>query len=128
LSETPDTPALRAARAQAARLARAAVAGEIGPDEARSQWPLQEDIDPSVDALAHIYFDHYVWTAKRRQPDEYDAASVLEIADLIGDGDPLDDDRLRGFEGITILSFDGRHIVAAIAVVSVVVYLLVRFL
>lgn len=60
LGEPSDSPQLRQARIEAARIARAAVAGEITADEARAHWPLEEDLDPSVDALAHIYFDHYV--------------------------------------------------------------------
>jgi hypothetical protein len=102
------------------------VDGDITEAQARATWPLEEDVDASVDALAHIYFDHFAHTARRRVPDEYDIAGVIDLADAMAQGDPLDDEVLQGFESVWEFSFDGRHIVAAIAIVALLVYLVVR--
>ncbi|TLM98725.1 MAG: hypothetical protein FDZ75_01725 [Actinobacteria bacterium] len=96
--------------------------------EARAAWPLQEDVDPSVDALAHIYFDHIAHTARRRALDEYDIAAVLDLAGVMAQGDPLDDEVLSGFESVVAFSFDGRHILAAVAILALIVYALTRAL
>jgi len=117
---------LRDARAEASRIARAAVAGEISEAEARAAWPLQEDVDPSVDALAHIYFDHIAHTARRRALDEYDVSAVTDLADAMAMGDPLDDEVLHGFEPVWEFGFDGRHVMAAVAVLALLVYVFVR--
>jgi hypothetical protein len=99
------------------------------PAQAREMWPLDEDVDPSIDALAHIYFDHYVWTAKRREPDEDDVASVIELADLMGEGDPLAPEYQRQFDGSSwSVGFDLGQVVIAVVVVVIVVYVALRSL
>lgn len=128
MQDIPDSDPFREARSAAAAIARAAVAGEISTAEAREEWPLEEDVDASVDALAHIYFDHFAWTAKRRVPDEYDIASVMELAELMADGDPLDEERLRGFESVWEITFGGQHVFMAVVVLALLAYVLVRVL
>ena len=119
---------VRAARISAAALARDGVSGLKSPEQVHEAWPLEEGQDPSVDALAHIYFDHYVVTATSRTPDEYDISSVTEIADLIANGDPLDDERLRGFEAVSCSFSTAQALLAAAVVVAIVVYLAVRWI
>lgn len=52
----------------------------------------------------------------------------MELVEAMAQGDPLDQERLRGFESVWEFTFDGRHVAIAVIVVAVVVYLLVRML
>jgi len=126
VTDSPESDTYRQPRIEAARIARAAVAGEMTVGQARENWPLEEGVDPSVDALAHIYFDHYVYTQRRRTPDEYDTASVMELADAMSEGNPLDDELLRGFEPIREYSGGCRSVLAIAVVVVLLAYLIVR--
>jgi len=119
LSDFEDTSELRASRVEAARLVKDAVAGDIATDEARSRWPLAEGIDPSVDALAHIYFGHYARTAKRRTPDEFDVEYLTELAEVMADGDPLDEGYRRQFRSGRGIEFNLVQVFLVVAVIEV---------
>lgn len=115
-----------AARIRASELVRAALDGAIIADEVRSSWPLEEGRDPSLDALAHIYFDHFLWTAKRREPDEDDVAGVVEFVELLRQGEAVPEDRLRSFNGPSCTIASTQLFVGLLAGIAIVLYLVLR--
>ncbi|MHB1345475.1 MAG: hypothetical protein ACYCX3_14140 [Thermoleophilia bacterium] len=114
------------ARIRASELVRAALDGAITADEVRSSWPLEEGRDPSLDALAHIYFDHFLSSAKRREPDEDDVAGVLEFVEILREGEAVPEDRLRSFNGPSCTTTGTQLLVGLLAVIAVVLYLVLR--
>ncbi|MHB8869087.1 MAG: hypothetical protein ACYC6T_02190 [Thermoleophilia bacterium] len=103
-----------------------AVAGDIATDEARSCWPLAEGIDPSVDALAHMYFDHYARTAKRRTLCEFDVEYLTELAEAMADGDPLDEGYRRQFSSGRGIEFNLVQVFLVVAVIALAIYLVIQ--
>lgn len=116
------------ARREAARLVREAVGGDIGDERTRELWPLEEGLDPSVDALALRYFRDYAPSVRRGAADAIERLDLLDLADRLASGEPLPRQDLRRSDQVLSSTLSaGRLFVLAVGAAALVLYLAVRY-